>query len=562
MVRFSQILLLPLNIPTHSAVQSPQLNRPASSNSLSTWFCFIPKYYRHFADCTTPYRMSQMNNLLHYNHDRLPPQPTGFSYTGHTQIGGDSTLAHATNAQAGAPTLSPSQGSPTSFSLTQLLSPHSSHPPGGPQWASLPNNYRPALADDEALGTASNPRHNPNSGTAGFPPSEDRESHVGPIRTHLSNRMPPSPSDYRAARPASQESSSMLPDLNGYDDLTGSPTRTLSQSSNFSSRSAPKLTARSLESVQNRLRAMGPQYELPEEVITWGRTLIDMPPEELCLLNILVNVNHQIHPHPNSTSLNASTDVDVRSATPPIAHISCSVVHPHLKGWLRTTLRLVLLDPLLKTYIRRSAKRTQVDRAPFSDLMNRLNQQPDDFKRWYMPENYQKNRTYTKTLGQFIGSVMKSEKNNFANLLRIGFTPTTPQLPVPTLKEALGLIYRTMDASYKDLTPVQIEERLIQTQKARLAYLRAMNNANRLRRIANPTQKIRCVWEDIDEDLEARRAQSPVYNTCFAAMVLEQDMKLWDGKKTIDDWSPLEQELPSDNAVRDRVSRENQGSSA
>ncbi|KAA1085905.1 hypothetical protein PGT21_023422 [Puccinia graminis f. sp. tritici] len=42
----------------------------------------------------------------------------------------------------------------------------------------------------------------------------------------------------------------------------------------------------------------------------------------------------------------------------------------------------------------------------------------------------------------------------------------------------------------------------------------------------------------------------------FGHLVLEKDSQLWDGKKTVDDWTEFDVQLPTDEEVHARITRD------
>ncbi|POW22497.1 hypothetical protein PSHT_01249 [Puccinia striiformis] len=137
--------------------------------------------------------------------------------------------------------------------------------------------------------------------------------------------------------------------------------------------------------------------------------------------------------------------------------------------------------------------------------------QSDAFKCMHLPPDYQRDVIFKKELNSLLGTILKGEKNNFANLLRLGLGGANPPIPPPKLSDIIGSVYKAMDSRFEQ-TPVAnipTDSRITIQRQARLAYIRTMINLNRLRRIANPGQTaFPSFWDDIDADLETRRTKN------------------------------------------------------
>ncbi|KAA1069815.1 hypothetical protein PGT21_033737 [Puccinia graminis f. sp. tritici] len=87
-----------------------------------------------------------------------------------------------------------------------------------------------------------------------------------------------------------------------------------------------------------------------------------------------------------------------------------------------------------------------------------------------------------------------------------------------------------------------------------------MINLHRLARIAKPNAtNLPSFWDEIDEDLKERRKNTSLRNNVFGQLILDKDAQLWDGEKTIHDWTESDQQLPSDEEVQARVELETDG---
>jgi hypothetical protein len=179
-----------------------------------------------------------------------------------------------------------------------------------------------------------------------------------------------------------------------------------------------------------------------------------------------------------------------------------------------------------------------------------------------LPADHQKNTVYKKNLTTLLGNILKSEKNNFANHLRTGFGGANPPIAPPRLSQVIANVYKTMDPRFEGVPIDEIpnDERITNPRQARIAYIRAIINLNRLHRIANPGQTThRSFWDDVDADLESRRTKPLFSNQIFGHLVLEKDINLWDGRKTVDDWDNFEVQLPTDAEVQARITQEAAG---
>ncbi|KAI7965930.1 hypothetical protein MJO29_001678 [Puccinia striiformis f. sp. tritici] len=233
---------------------------------------------------------------------------------------------------------------------------------------------------------------------------------------------------------------------------------------------------------------------------------------------------------------------------------------PNLRIFCCTQIREVLLRPDIEAYTRRMAERNHVENWPIPMAKGLIFGQSDAFKCMHLPPDYQQDVIFKKELNLLLGTILKGEKNNFANLLRLGLGGANPPIPPPKLSDIIGSVYKAMDSRFEQ-TPVAnipTDSRITIQRQAQLAYIRTMINLNRLRRIANPGQTaFPSFWDDIDADLETRRTKNtPMFNQMFGHLVIEKDHRLWDGTKIADDWADLDVQLPTDAEVQARIAQE------
>ncbi|KNZ49314.1 uncharacterized protein VP01_5094g1 [Puccinia sorghi] len=69
--------------------------------------------------------------------------------------------------------------------------------------------------------------------------------------------------------------------------------------------------------------------------------------------------------------------------------------------------------------------------------------------------------------------------------------------------------------------------------------------------VNHPNIKTPGVWDTINQDLEARRKQPPLYHFAFSQLILEGDQHIWDGKKN--DMAKADQAIPTKEEVQEQV---------
>ncbi|KAI7942462.1 hypothetical protein MJO28_012489 [Puccinia striiformis f. sp. tritici] len=270
------------------------------------------------------------------------------------------------------------------------------------------------------------------------------DSEVGPIRTQPQHHLPSSPLGYCSTCCTHGQSDLDISDLTYQSELLSSD-----NSSQRSANSMRVINRQTLQSVQDCLQSMGDQYHLNNEVVQWAQNLLD----ELWLMSILVNLNSRIPPAPSPHVGQTAAPTSTKSYTFP----------PNLRIFCCTQIRKVLLRPDIEAYTRRMAERNHVENWPIPMAKGLIFGQSDAFKCMHLRPDYQRDVIFKKELNSLLGTILKGEKNNFANLLRLGLggleeqTRQSPRQSCPTL-----------------------------SRQARLAYIRMMINLNRLRRIANP----------------------------------------------------------------------------
>jgi hypothetical protein len=63
----------------------------------------------------------------------------------------------------------------------------------------------------------------------------------------------------------------------------------------------------------------------------------------------------------------------------------------------------------------------------------------------YFPKDFHENAQYKRALDKLIADILKGEKSNLTNMIRIGFGPKDPAIPPPKLPEIIVNVYKTMD---------------------------------------------------------------------------------------------------------------------
>ncbi|KAI9616553.1 hypothetical protein H4Q26_010950 [Puccinia striiformis f. sp. tritici PST-130] len=338
----------------------------------------------------------------------------------------------------------------------------------------ISSDYRPSL------GTGSLANCHQSQGTSDVNTNQNRLDGIGsdpaqqlhqissressPIRTQPQHHLPSSPLGYRSTRRTHGQS-----DLDISDVTYQSESLSSDNSSQRSAKSMRVINRQTLQSVQDCLQSMGDQYRLNDEVVQWAQNLLDIPEQELWLMSILVNLNSRIPPAPSPHVDRTAAPTSTKSYTFP----------PNLRIFCRTQIREVLLRPVIEAYTRRMAERNHVENWPIP-----------------MAKGLIFDVIFKKELNSLLGTILKGEKNNFANLLRLGLGGAKPANP-----------------------PAKVVRhyRFSTGKQARLAYIRTMINLNRLRHIANPGQTaFPSFWDDIDADLETRRTKNtPMFNQMF-----------------------------------------------
>ncbi|KAI9626650.1 hypothetical protein KEM48_010276 [Puccinia striiformis f. sp. tritici PST-130] len=265
-----------------------------------------------------------------------------------------------------------------------------------------------------------------------------------------------------------------------------------------------------------------------------------IPEQELWLMSILVNLNSRI-PQPISHVDQGST-TSTKSYTFP----------PNLRIFCRTQIREVYSGPLLRLILVEWLSATMWKTGPFPWLSfaNSNTSAPD----------YQRDVIFKKELNSLLGTILKGEKNNFANLLRLGLGGANPPIPRQVVRHYRS-VYKAMDSCFEQTPVANIRHSRItvQRQANRHDWLhQEMINLNRLRHIANPGQTaFPSFWDDIDADLETRRTKNtPMFNQMFGHLVIEKDHRLWDGKKSLTTGPDLDVQLPTDAEVQARIAQE------
>ncbi|KAA1112433.1 hypothetical protein PGTUg99_005697 [Puccinia graminis f. sp. tritici] len=507
-----------------------------------------------------------MSHHTSYGQTEQPYQyhpTTGTAAGGTAQTGPNLQLYHSANTHqnvAGSPQTAGDQLN-NQYS-GPLPSHHSSRP--GTQWAKMGSDYHPSLAS----GTLANPHqppvpnirdidpHGPAQvgGDSGQPRLHNQlPLQAGPIRGQPQQHLSISPLVHRSASCTSPAQS----DLEASDATDRSDSLSVSASTGEFPRSLTSVRSinpQALQSVQACLRSMGNQFRLSEQVEQWAQNLMDMPQEELWLMSILINLNSQIPPAPSSTSTPTVEQTSV--TTPPEPG---SEFHPNFRLFCRSQIREVLLRPNIAAYTRKMAEHNQIDMWPLTIVKGIIYEQSDTFKQKYLPADYHRNAVFKKELNTLLANILKAEKSNFATYLQTGLGGANPPIAPPKLTTIIGNVYKGMDPRFEAIPNEKIpsDDQITVHRQARLAYIRAIVNLNRLHQIANPGQtNLPSCWEDVDSDLELRQTKTQMFNNMFGHLVLEKDSQLWDGKKTVDDWTEFDVQLSTDEEVHARIARD------
>ncbi|KAI7945544.1 hypothetical protein MJO29_011932 [Puccinia striiformis f. sp. tritici] len=306
----------------------------------------------------------------------------------------------------------------------------------GSQWGEISSDYRPSL------GTGSLANCHQSQGTSDVNTDRNRldglgsdqaqqlhqisshDSEVGPIRTQPQHHLPSSPLGYCSTCCTHGQSDLDISDLTYQSELLSSD-----NSSQRSANSMRVINRQTLQSVQDCLQSMGDQYHLNNEVVQWAQNLLDIPEQELWLMSILVNLNSRIPPAPSPHVGQTAAPTSTKSYTFP----------PNLRIFCRTQIRKVLLRPDIEAYTRRMAERNHVENWPIPMAKGLIFGQSDAFKCMHLRPDYQRDVIFKKELNSLLGTILKGEKNNFANLLRLGLggleeqTRQSPRQSCPTL---------------------------------------------------------------------------------------------------------------------------------
>ncbi|KAI9611316.1 hypothetical protein KEM48_004557 [Puccinia striiformis f. sp. tritici PST-130] len=274
----------------------------------------------------------------------------------------------------------------------------------GSQWGEISSDYRPSL------GTGSLANCHQSQGTSDVNTDRNRldglgsdqaqqlhqisshDSEVGPIRTQPQHHLPSSPLGYCSTCCTHGQSDLDISDLTYQSELLSSD-----NSSQRSANSMRVINRQTLQSVQDCLQSMGDQYHLNNEI----------PEQELWLMSILVNLNSRIPPAPSPHVGQTAAPTSTKSYTFP----------PNLRIFCRTQIRKVLLRPDIEAYTRRMAERNHVENWPIPMAKGLIFGQSDAFKCMHLRPDYQRAVIFKKELNSLLGTILKGEKNNFANLL-------------------------------------------------------------------------------------------------------------------------------------------------
>lgn len=202
-----------------------------------------------------------------------------------------------------------------------------------------------------------------------------------------------------------------------------------------------------------------------------------------------------------------------------------------LKGFVRSNLRLLLVEGKLDVYGRLTTRKATAAVTPFLAIKATIRQHeqkhPDQFN---LPPNYADDAKWNSELDSMITLALKADKHKIVSMLQ-DHLPTTgkPPAPVPQLSDLVTSVFSAMLPCYKDSDPATILREVKAPAKARLAHMRLIFNLNRIAR--NDQGEKHTFWSQLDADLALQIGKSPMYRFGFARLILRKDAALWDGKK-------------------------------
>jgi len=334
------------------------------------------------------------------------------------------------------------------------------------------------------------------------------------------------------------------------------------QSSLASDQTVDQLKQQTYLRLRDNVRALQANQDNPDIVFEIAQSLSDIPEGERwqATLVLLLSGIQQSHANAKALPPNNQTESPVAS---PLATTSQSVAHPpnstniphSLKGFVRAHIRPILLRSSLDCYGRRAGRKNHAANTPFSIMKDLLEKQDVSFLT-QLPANYRDDAKWTAQFDNLITEQLKADKFKLATLIQTNLPATgSPLRPVTKLKELVADTYSGMLTRYKDVPSSRINKEVSKADKARLAYLRLMINLNRHQRIENGEAKTPTFWHQIDDDLNMRTGKSRSYRIAFAQLILKKDRALWNGINTINDVSPDDFALPTEEEIQGEEER-------
>ncbi|KAA1120554.1 hypothetical protein PGTUg99_019039 [Puccinia graminis f. sp. tritici] len=264
-------------------------------------------------------------------------------------------------------------------------------------------------------------------------------SHTSPVQNIGVRRMVPSTSPYRTHHPPTEACN-----LPANDDLLGAA---LSQTE--------LLTA-----IQSSLQAIQSSFRITEDLLQQAQPLLQMSQEARTTAILLLALQNNLSPQPTIPNQNESGPAESQPDVPP-ARSKAHMYNHSFRAYLRTNIRLVLLDKDLECYSHRNAQRVQASVTPVTRIM------------MHLPKNVDKN-----DLERFIADQVKNKRSYFAKQLKVGVGADSEPIAVPSLWTVIANVHAAMDPLFKRLTAEKIhsDKRISRGTKIRILYLRFMIN--------------------------------------------------------------------------------------
>ncbi|PLW34535.1 hypothetical protein PCANC_19229 [Puccinia coronata f. sp. avenae] len=172
-----------------------------------------------------------------------------------------------------------------------------------------------------------------------------------------------------------------------------------------------------------------------------------------------------------------------------------------------------------------------------------------------LPAGYNKKESEAlKSVISEIRKTVKNEKGYFPKLLMKGIRNDTnpkkpPTVAVPSIISLAAQVHRMMDKKYLPMNNKEVTQSFNDSTPlaVRISFLRN-HLFHQLSKGDSETN-----WEAIDDHLEEVRKKPPLHQKAFAELLLEMDLRVWDGKTMVDAVSPDFTEWPTEPQIASQV---------